>query len=35
MGKSSSLNRVLSNFPQVIGHYEYKDKKFVFTKWSG
>lgn len=27
MGKSSSLNRVLSNFPQVIGHYEYKDKK--------
>lgn len=27
MGKSSSLNRVLSNFPQVIGHYQYKDKK--------
>ena len=27
MGKSSSLNRVLSNFPQVIAHYQYKDKK--------
>lgn len=27
LGKSSSLNRVLSNFPQVIAHYQYKDKK--------
>jgi hypothetical protein len=27
MGKSSSLNRILSNLPQVIGHYKYKDKK--------
>lgn len=27
MGKSSSINRVLSNIPQVIAHYQYKDRK--------